>query len=131
MWEILSLLKTGSDTLLTETIQHIDYQPLDVLEALPSPRVLATHMPFSRISRDFLSRACKVIWVVRNPWDAAVSYFNFIKKLSVFDYAGDWHGFFELFLDGNGEHISCSDFWSPGTCVWCVCVWVGGGGAGG
>ncbi|XP_076452248.1 sulfotransferase 1B1-like, partial [Babylonia areolata] len=114
MWEIVSMLLKGSETLLTDTLQHVDYLPMDMLDELPSPRVLATHMPFSRVPRDFLLEGCKMIWVVRNPWDVAVSYFNFMTKMKIFGYEGQWHGFFELFLDGNVPYNS----WFEHTTDW-------------
>ena len=109
MWEIVSMLTQGSETLSPGVMQHVDYFPVDMLDALPSPRVLSTHMPFSRVPRDFLSCDCKLIWVVRNPWDVAVSYYHFIKNISVFQYTGQWSGFFDLFLDGSSKlHLSQS-----------------------
>ncbi|KAK7088265.1 sulfotransferase 1C2-like [Littorina saxatilis] len=114
VWEIVSMLKKSSPTLMSETIMPLDFLPANMLGALPSPRVLSTHMPFLRIPRDFLARDCKIVWVVRNPWDVAVSYYHFVKKLTVFEYSGDWNGFFELFLDGNIPYNS----WFEHTQEW-------------
>jgi hypothetical protein len=104
MMDILNMVLEGRTTLNDEYhLKHLEYFPLDVLNNLPSPRLLSTHMPFSRLPRDFLARDCKVVWVIRNPWDVAVSLFHFVRMLTPFDYDGDWPGFFDLFLDGHGK----------------------------
>lgn len=97
------MLTRGSTTLLSDTMTHIDYFPLEVLDILPSPRVLATHMPVTQVPRDFFTRRCKMILCVRNPWDVALSFFHFVRNLQTFEYSGEWDGFFDLFLQGNGN----------------------------
>uniref|UniRef100_A0ACD5TTI7 Uncharacterized protein n=1 Tax=Avena sativa TaxID=4498 RepID=A0ACD5TTI7_AVESA len=50
------------------------------LEALPSPRVLATHMPFSLLPDRLLT--ARVVYVCREPKDALVSSWLFTRKAS-------------------------------------------------
>uniref|UniRef100_A0ACD5TBA1 Uncharacterized protein n=1 Tax=Avena sativa TaxID=4498 RepID=A0ACD5TBA1_AVESA len=47
------------------------------LEELPAPRVLATHLPFS-----FLPERLRVVYICRDPKDALVSFWLFIRKSS-------------------------------------------------
>ncbi|WVZ67322.1 hypothetical protein U9M48_016418 [Paspalum notatum var. saurae] len=49
---------------------------LKYLEALPSPRLLATHMPLSLFSRYWL-----VVYVCREPKDAFVSWWHYANKI--------------------------------------------------
>ncbi|CAM0870989.1 unnamed protein product [Alopecurus aequalis] len=49
------------------------------LEALPSPRVLATHLPFSLLSKRLLART---VYVCRDPKDALVSSWIFSRRAS-------------------------------------------------
>ncbi|PVD31441.1 hypothetical protein C0Q70_06853 [Pomacea canaliculata] len=106
LWEVVSMLTRGSTTLLSDTMTHIDYFPLEVIDILPSPRVLATHMPVTQVPRDFFTRRCKMILCVRNPWDVALSFFHFVRNLQTFEYSGEWDGFFDLFLQGNVPYSS-------------------------
>nr|BAK00237.1 predicted protein [Hordeum vulgare subsp. vulgare] len=54
----------------------------DALAALPSPRVIATHMPCSllpeRVTAD--DAGCKVVYICRDPKDALISMWLFTKK---------------------------------------------------
>ncbi|KAK7478254.1 hypothetical protein BaRGS_00030512 [Batillaria attramentaria] len=113
-WEIISMLTQRSHNLLADTMKHIDYMPLGMLDAIPSPRVLSTHLPFSRLPRDFLSRGCKIVWVVRNPADVAVSFYAFCRKLQTFGYSGQWKAFWGLYLDGTVPYGS----WFEHTQEW-------------
>ncbi|XP_037431841.1 cytosolic sulfotransferase 7-like [Triticum dicoccoides] len=50
------------------------------LEALPSPRVLATHLPFSLLP-GHLAAAGRVVYICRDPKDALVSSWFFTRKV--------------------------------------------------
>ncbi|CAD6228217.1 unnamed protein product [Miscanthus lutarioriparius] len=56
----------------------------DEFEALPSPRVLATHLPYSllpgSITEDGERLGCRIVYVCREPKDALVSYWLFTRK---------------------------------------------------
>ncbi|XP_064596258.1 sulfotransferase 1C4-like [Liolophura sinensis] len=73
---------------------------LDLLEESPSPRVISTHLPFELCPREIQEGKSKIILVIRNPKDVAVSHFYFHKKIksigSFTDFA--WQDFFEVFF---------------------------------
>ncbi|KAF8646823.1 hypothetical protein HU200_065622 [Digitaria exilis] len=45
----------------------------DLLEKLPSPRLLATHMPLSLFPKSIATSGCRVVYMCREPKDAFVS----------------------------------------------------------
>ncbi|WVZ67443.1 hypothetical protein U9M48_016518 [Paspalum notatum var. saurae] len=55
-------------------------------EALPLPRVVATHLPYSllpdSITREGSGSGCRIIYVCRDPKDALVSFWLFLRKAS-------------------------------------------------
>ncbi|KAM3228048.1 hypothetical protein ACQJBY_059652 [Aegilops geniculata] len=54
----------------------------DVFAALPSPRVLATHLPCSLLPRRMTveESGCRIVYICRDPKDAFVSSWFFAKK---------------------------------------------------
>ncbi|KAL7184968.1 hypothetical protein ACSBR2_027000 [Camellia fascicularis] len=52
------------------------------LEDLPSPRVLATHMPYSALPTSIKDSDCCIIYLCRNPLDVFISFRHFIAKLA-------------------------------------------------
>ncbi|GJM98558.1 hypothetical protein PR202_ga15582 [Eleusine coracana subsp. coracana] len=73
------------------------------LEALPSPRLLATHLPHSLLP-ERLRETCRIACVGREPKDALVSWWKFIKKAAP-AFGGDaaaltFQEAFDLFCDG-------------------------------
>lgn len=74
----------------------------DELDALPSPRIFKSHMPYHMaVGGNPLESPCKYIYIARNPKDVAVSYYHFEsgKKWSG-NYSGPWEHWLQLFLDG-------------------------------
>ncbi|XP_037449410.1 cytosolic sulfotransferase 10-like [Triticum dicoccoides] len=54
----------------------------DAFAALPSPRVVATHLPYSLLPRRITAEesGCRIVYICRNPKDAFVSSWFFAKK---------------------------------------------------
>ena len=52
------------------------------LEALPSPRILATHMPYSLLPDSITGSGCRIIYICRDPKDVVVSLWHFSAKAS-------------------------------------------------
>ncbi|TVU22750.1 hypothetical protein EJB05_32468, partial [Eragrostis curvula] len=75
------------------------------LEALPSPRLLATHLPYSLLP-ERVTGTCRVVCVCRDPKDALVSSWLFTGKVAKALLGGDgapaftFQEAFDLFCDG-------------------------------
>jgi len=79
------------------------------INALPSPRILKTHLPYNIIPKSVHEDSkCKYIYVARNPKDVAVSYFKFATSLE--RYCGPWEFYVKLFVEGNGKFIYTFSF---------------------
>ncbi|XP_048133616.1 cytosolic sulfotransferase 5-like [Rhodamnia argentea] len=51
------------------------------LAALPSPRLFATHMPYSSLPQSVRDSNCKLVYLCRNPKDTFVSMWHFFNKM--------------------------------------------------
>ncbi|XP_053550604.1 sulfotransferase 1B1 [Bombina bombina] len=88
----------------------------ELLEPLPSPRVIKTHLPLALLPKSFLEKNCKIIYVARNPKDVAVSFYHFDKMNNLHPEPGLWDQYLEKFLKGEvgygswGSHVR--EFWN-------------------
>lgn len=78
---------------------HLEEAGKEAVMALPTPRVIKTHLPFSM--NPYHSEA-KYIYVTRNPFDCAVSLYYHTKRfVEYYDFAdGTFEEFFECFMAG-------------------------------
>ncbi|KAJ3695289.1 hypothetical protein LUZ60_000666 [Juncus effusus] len=53
-----------------------------VVEAIPSPRVLSTHLPYSLLPNSIIDADCKIVYVCRDPKDVFVSMYHFACELN-------------------------------------------------
>lgn len=83
---------------------------LNTWKALPSPRVIPTHLPYRLYPKAVLARHCKRVYVVRHPKDVAVSFYHHHRAHSLLGrYQGTWDDFFEYFLTGRAVYGSWFD----------------------
>jgi hypothetical protein len=84
---------------LTDVFPHLEEAGRAAVEALPEPRLIKTHLPLSLAP--FAANA-KYVYVARNPFDCAVSFFHhtrgFVKHYDFAD--GTFDEFFECFIRG-------------------------------
>nr|BAJ84859.1 predicted protein [Hordeum vulgare subsp. vulgare] len=84
------------------------------IHALPSPRLLATHMPMSLLPPGTRSAGCRVVYLCRDPKDALVSRLHFENK--VFKGANlSMDGAFGMFCEGFSPYgpfwDHCLEYW--------------------
>ncbi|XP_057196921.1 sulfotransferase family 2, cytosolic sulfotransferase 3 isoform X1 [Triplophysa rosa] len=107
MQEILPPLLRGGDLTAVQTIPNWDRVPWMeetraplVMDKIPSPRAMVSHMPYQLMPPSFFTSKAKVIYVTRNPKDVLVSSFHFHKMASFLDDPGTFEEFTEKFLAG-------------------------------
>ncbi|XP_036361208.1 sulfotransferase 6B1 isoform X1 [Octopus sinensis] len=113
MWEIAGMLVNGSADYNPEQkgVAMMELMDQEKLDQLPSPRVLNNHMFFHHLPREILTKKSKMILMTRNPRDVAVSAYHHLFQLKfMYQYDGDWNGFFELFLDGKLNYGSWFEY---------------------
>ncbi|XP_027237354.2 sulfotransferase 1C4 [Penaeus vannamei] len=71
---------------------------LQLSRAIPDPRTLKTHLPFSLFLPDLLEKS-KVIYVARNPKDMLVSYLHHHRLLRAQEFIGTLDEFADHFLN--------------------------------
>lgn len=111
-WEIISMMFEGkAETIKRSKIENmIEAFSWEALENLPSPRVLNTHVHYSRLPKEARVLRCKFVYVLRNPKDLAVSLYNHTKGITAFEYDGKWENFLPLFLQGKTEYNSWFEY---------------------
>ncbi|XP_067664900.1 sulfotransferase 1A1-like [Haliotis asinina] len=76
---------------------------------LPSPRFINTHLLMKHLPDDVRKKKIKVIIVLRNPKDVAVSLYNFLKTIPFVNYKGDWKNFVGPYFQGKFMYGSWID----------------------
>ncbi|XP_075059706.1 sulfotransferase 6B1-like isoform X3 [Mixophyes fleayi] len=70
------------------------------LKQLPSPRLLTSHLTYNNIPKSICEKT-KILLILRNPKDAAVSYYHFTNSNPVLPTYSSWDLFFKDFISGN------------------------------
>ncbi|KAJ3678000.1 hypothetical protein LUZ60_001803 [Juncus effusus] len=72
-----------------------------LVEAIPSPRILSTHLPHSILPNSITDTDCQIIYVYRDPKDVSVSMYHFASELNKEgDHKAPFNDFFSMFCDG-------------------------------
>lgn len=122
--EIVSLvmndgdLSKVKDKLLIYRVEHLEVgRPighLKHLRKLKSPRLMATHLPLPLIPKQLRQAKCKIIYIIRNPKDNAVSYYHH-HRMSTYlgNFKGTWEEFLAHYLRGHMVYGSWFDHVIP------------------
>ncbi|XP_070204183.1 sulfotransferase 1A1-like isoform X2 [Littorina saxatilis] len=82
IWEVTQMLTKGKaehDPLPKEMVM-VEFNPVEVLEPVPSPRVINSHLFLRQLSKEVVTKRSRIIHVIRNPKDVAVSlYFHMLQ----------------------------------------------------
>ena len=90
--------KPEYDTRPKETFM-LEFNEVDKMADVPSPRVLNSHLFPRHLSKEIVTKRPRVIHVIRNPKDVAVSYYHHMKQMQGMEDRG-LVAFVEGFLDG-------------------------------
>ncbi|CAO2195971.1 unnamed protein product [Urochloa humidicola] len=83
-------------------------EDLTYVETLPSPRLLATHMPMSLLPGSIGTHGCRVVYICREPKDAFVSLWHFLKRIHG-GQGADLDSAFNRFCEGS---LPYGPFWN-------------------
>ena len=83
--------------------QMLEHELPETLEAIPSPRILNSHLSFRFLPQQLLQKKCRIIHIVRNPKDVLVSWYNHDIGIKSYGYDGKWEDFLPLFLEDKCE----------------------------
>lgn len=106
MQELVCLIMSRGDPESVETkpiwfrVPCIETEHRIQLEHVPSPRLLATHFPYSMMSQSFYQVKPKVIYVMRNPRDVCTSHYHFHIMAPYLVTPSSKHDFVHKFLEG-------------------------------
>jgi hypothetical protein len=103
IWEMVNMLVRQTDAMTPRVTPFFDLYPMKHMSELPPPRVLPSHFLFQHLPEQFKANKGKIIYVVRNPKDVAVSFYHFSKRLEPLQYKGSWDDYLPMFLKGKGE----------------------------
>jgi len=100
---------------INDVFPHLEEVGEHIVRALPEPRLIKTHLPLNRCP---WSADAKYVYVARNPFDCAVSFFHHTRGfVRHYDFvAGTWETYFECFLAGEvdfGDYFDNLLSWWP------------------
>ncbi|XP_071987663.1 sulfotransferase 1C4-like isoform X2 [Engystomops pustulosus] len=73
---------------------------MEEVNAMPSPRILKSHLPVHLVPPSFWRHDCKVIYVARNARDTVTSYYHFDQMLQFHPDPNPWENYLERFMKG-------------------------------
>ncbi|KAL3871378.1 hypothetical protein ACJMK2_039383 [Sinanodonta woodiana] len=113
MWEVIKMILQGNATTIPDFKENhmIELIPANHMAAIPSPRVFNTHIKFSQLPRDTIEKRCKIVLILRNPKDVAVSFYHHHSGIvAVYKYEGKWENYLSLFNNGKVDFGSFYDY---------------------
>ncbi|XP_052222287.1 sulfotransferase 1A2-like [Dreissena polymorpha] len=101
-FEILTMLLKGKSDGPHYSKMHVmlEASARENMTTLPSPRLLNTHLPWRRFPSDIMKKKVKLVFVVRNPKDAAVSLYHMMTGMKHYNYSGRFENWLPLFMQG-------------------------------
>ncbi|XP_021351106.1 sulfotransferase 1C2-like [Mizuhopecten yessoensis] len=88
----------------------MECHPISDIEKVPSPRMYHTHATYPFIPDAAKRGNIKLIQVMRNPKDSALSHYKFFKSMRNMAYEGTLDGFLKYYLSDEFFGIGCSLF---------------------
>ncbi|XP_031239681.1 sulfotransferase 6B1-like [Mastomys coucha] len=94
---------------LTSPIELGDISKFEELKMIPKRRAIPTHLNYEMLPVTVKQKQCKIIYIVRNPKDTAVSMFHYYRDNPNLPSTETWAAFLELFLKGDVVYGSWFD----------------------
>ncbi|XP_054709134.1 sulfotransferase 1E1-like [Uloborus diversus] len=106
-----------SETSIEDRFPYLEfiYPGLSSIEKITEQRFLKTHLPYSLLPESVHQKKPRIIYMMRNPKDVAVSYYHFVRMMTMTDYVGDFSNFFQDFLN---DEVPYGPIWKHYADVW-------------
>uniref|UniRef100_UPI00398EC1C7 sulfotransferase 6B1-like n=1 Tax=Pristiophorus japonicus TaxID=55135 RepID=UPI00398EC1C7 len=98
----------GKSMTLTTSIEFGDPFKFEELKNLPSLRLIPTHLNYRMLPVQFKTKKCKMIYIIRNPKDTAVSFYHYYRENANLPKIKKWATFLEMFMKGE---VVCGSWW--------------------
>ncbi|KAF8391768.1 hypothetical protein HHK36_022002 [Tetracentron sinense] len=70
-----------SDLMPSLEIKLYSSNQIPDLDVLPTPRLFATHMPYTSLLESIIECRCRIVYICWNPRDTFISIWNFMNKI--------------------------------------------------
>uniref|UniRef100_V9KLV2 Sulfotransferase n=1 Tax=Callorhinchus milii TaxID=7868 RepID=V9KLV2_CALMI len=90
-------------------------EKFEEMKKLPSPRVYGTHEHYENIPKSIIEQKTKILVVLRNPKDTAVSYFHFCQNNPLLPTFPSWDEFYKKYMTGEvpwGSYFDHALLWN-------------------
>ncbi|KAH1084290.1 hypothetical protein J1N35_024051 [Gossypium stocksii] len=84
------------------------------LSTIPSPRIFSTHLPYPMLADSIKHSNCRIIYIIRNPFDNIVSYWHFVNGMTNV-FKPSLEDCFEMFCRGEEAY---GPFWDHALGYW-------------
>ncbi|XP_072265382.1 sulfotransferase 6B1-like isoform X2 [Pyxicephalus adspersus] len=108
--EMLFELHNKEPTLDQAMLEFGKPDKYEYLNQQPSPRVMSSHITYENIPKTFFEKKTKILLILRNPKDTAVSYYHFSNNNPVLPSYESWDLFFKDYLSGDVIYGSYFDY---------------------
>ncbi|XP_018412867.1 PREDICTED: sulfotransferase 6B1-like [Nanorana parkeri] len=108
--EMLFEIHNKEPTLDQAMLEFGKPEKYEYLNQQPSPRVMSSHITYENIPKTFFEKKTKMLIILRNPKDTAVSYYHFSNNNPVLPSYESWDLFFKDYITGNVIYGSYFDF---------------------
>ncbi|KAK7088603.1 sulfotransferase 1E1-like isoform X2 [Littorina saxatilis] len=111
--EVVHMLTSGKTEYETRSKEHfmLEFTDVERFETMPSPRLINSHMHLRHLSKEIETKGVRVLHVLRNPKDIAVSYYHHATQRKAYQDQGFLH-FAETFLAGGDLPGSFEDYFA-------------------
>ncbi|XP_052802926.1 sulfotransferase 1A1-like [Mya arenaria] len=107
MYEVLMMLlrRKAERVDLNKSMTMLELQGVEDVDKVPSPRVINCHLPPRFLPKDLAQKKIKTVLCLRNPKDTAVSYFNHMRGIKMYNYGnGQWKNWMRPYVQGKYEY---------------------------
>ncbi|XP_067391876.1 sulfotransferase 6B1-like [Emydura macquarii macquarii] len=98
--EMNERINIGNELSVFLRLEFGDPEKFKRMKELPSRRIIITHLPPQVLPKSIFKSKAKILLLVRNPKDTAVSYFHFHNNMPPLPSFNSWNEYFTAFMHG-------------------------------